>query len=233
MLRNQTAIYAGSFDILTYGHLHMISSGANLFEKLFVALGTNPDKKYLFSEEERFEMLKACCSGEEFKGSGGKRECLLYDEEAAKIEPIKMGNHFLVNFASEIRADWYLRGIRTPEDYAFERTMAEVNCNLLPGNYAQPVWIPAQPKFATVSSSLVRGLIGPKGWEYAIHRFVPPPVYQKLLERFDGEDPFSEYCCCKKRANDWWVAKNTEFRKDENAEFCTVCDKMVKGTETP
>lgn len=192
-MHNRTALYAGSFDILTYGHMHMINRGAQLFDKLWVALGTNPDKKYLFSEEERFEMLNACCSSEEFQ-DGAKRACLLYEEEAAKVEPVLMGNRFLVDFAHDkkIDAHWYLRGIRSHEDYAFEKTMAEVNTSLLPGNYAFPIWIPAEPKFSTVSSSLVRGLIGPRGWEYAIGKFVPPPVFQKLLERFDGENPFKQ-----------------------------------------
>lgn len=193
MQRNRIAIYAGSFDILTYGHIHMISMGAQLFDKLWVAVGTNPDKKYLFSEEERFEMLKACCSDEEIYDSGANRKLsILYEEEAAKIEPVLMGNRYLVDFADDkqIDAHWYLRGIRSPEDYAFEKTMAEVNTDLLPGNYAYPVWIPATPKFSTVSSSLVRGLIGPKGWEWAIHKFVPPPVWTKLVERFEGTDPF-------------------------------------------
>jgi phosphopantetheine adenylyltransferase len=68
--------------------------------------------------------------------------------------------------------------------------MAEVNMGLLPGTYAQPVWVPAAKEHANVSSSIVRALIGPDGWEYAIHKFVPPPVWQKLLERFEGTDPF-------------------------------------------
>jgi pantetheine-phosphate adenylyltransferase len=194
MMNNRTAIYAGSFDILTHGHMHIISKGAQLFDKLFVAVGTNPNKKYIFTEEERFEMLRACCSSKETYDSGSNCDiCNLYEEEAYKIEPIVMGNRYLVDFASEdeIQAHWYLRGIRNPEDYAFEKTMAEVNWDLLPRSYAQPVWIPAKPSLSTISSSLVRGLIGPKGWEWAIHKMVPHPVWNKLVERFDGEDPFS------------------------------------------
>ena len=200
LMRNRTAIYAGSFDILTFGHLYMISRGAQLFDKLFVALGTNPDKQYLFTEEERFEMLEMCCSGKEIYDSSEDREMsVLWEEEAAKVEAVNMGNRYLVDFADDmvargaekdIRADWYLRGIRSHEDYANEKTMAEVNKNLLPGCLASPVWIPADPKFSTVSSSLVRGLIGPEGWEWAISQFVPGPVWEKLLEKFDGKDIF-------------------------------------------
>lgn len=162
------AIYAGSFDILTYGHMWIIRQGANLFEKLFVAVGTNPDKSCLFEVSDRVQMLEEC----------------LQEIESENVEVVKMENKFLVNFAKDVGAGWYIRGIRNPSDYAFEKTIAEVNAELL--NNVYPIWIPSNRKYGNISSSVVRSLIGPEGWEQVICNMVPTPIYKRLLKEFSS-----------------------------------------------
>src|SRR5437762_6733215 len=85
-------VYAGSFDPITNGHLYMIREGARLFDQLYVAIGTHPDKRYTFSVDERMEFLKRCTRG---------------------VSNVKLGhfiNLFLVDYASRIGAGYILRG---------------------------------------------------------------------------------------------------------------------------
>src|SRR3989344_2311309 len=113
-LTMKKAVYAGSFDPLTNGHLWMIEAGANLFDELVVAIGINPDKKHAFSLEDRISMLKR--STRNFSN--------------VKIDSFE--NKFLVNYASSVNAQYILRGIRTEGDYEYERGMRHVNSDLNP-----------------------------------------------------------------------------------------------------
>lgn len=190
----RTAVYAGTFDILTYGHLHMIDEGCGLFDKLIVAIGNNPNKKTIFTLEERLSMLDACISAEEFI-DGGKRTCLFYEKDITKIETATFDNMYLVDYCRERDAQFYLRGLRDEKDFAFEMGIVDINHESFAkrGRFAKPVWIPTDKRFRNISSSTVRNLIGPKGWEWIIRDFVPPPVFKKLLEKFNGEHPDEQY----------------------------------------
>src|SRR5687767_4626539 len=96
------AVYAGSFDPLTVGHLWMIEEARRLFPTLLVAIGINPDKKYHFSLEERLEMLR-----ESTRAFGNVRVA-------------SFANLYLVDYAQSIGATHILRGIRSQGDYEFE-----------------------------------------------------------------------------------------------------------------
>jgi len=157
------AIYAGSFDPITNGHLWMLEHGAKLFDELVVAVGENPEKEYTFSVEERMKMLRDSVKG---------------------MKKIKVGsfhNQFLVNYAKDIGAQFILRGIRDVSDYEFERGMRHINDDLQPD--MTTVFLMPPRQIAEVSSSMVKGLIGPKGWKNMVRRYVPAPVYAQLLKK--------------------------------------------------
>ncbi len=157
------AVYAGSFDPITNGHLWMITAGAALFDELVVALGVNPDKSYTFSLEERFDMLRTSVA----------------DIAGATVASFE--NQFLVDYASDIGADFVLRGIRTEGDYEYERGMRHINSDLHSG--VTTVFLMPPREIAEISSSLVKGLIGPQGWQEVVRPYVPATVFRSLLDK--------------------------------------------------
>src|SRR5688572_18931596 len=92
-------VYAGSFDPLTIGHLWMIEQGVQLFDRLVIAIGTNPDKKYVFSLEERLDMLRDST------------------RSFPNLSVTSFSNRFLIDFARSLGATHILRGIRSESDY--------------------------------------------------------------------------------------------------------------------
>lgn len=158
------AVYAGSFDPITNGHLWMVKEGAGLFDKLFVSIGINPDKRNTFSLEERLDMLKKA----------------LKDYRNVKVGSFT--NQFLAKYASSVNAEYLLRGIRTEGDYQYERTMRHINSDMNPSIVT--VYMMPPREIVEVSSSMVKGMIGPEGWEDAIRSYVPEYVYGKLIEKF-------------------------------------------------
>lgn len=155
------AVYAGSFDPVTLGHLWMIEQGVKLFDELIVAIGENPDKRYTFSCSERVDMLR---------DSTGNLPHL-------RVESFE--NQFLVNYARSIGANYILRGVRTASDYEFERTMRYINGDLV--SEIETVLLIPPREIAEVSSTMVKGLVGPSGWQDVVRKYVPTPVYQRLL----------------------------------------------------
>ncbi len=160
----RTAVYAGSFDPLTNGHLWMIDRGLELFDRLHVAIGSNPSKSYTFSVADRLELLR---------NSIPSCERLTIDE---------FDNRYLVNYAKDVKADYILRGIRSPNDYEYERVMRHINSDMAPSITTTFLMPPRD--IAELSSSMVKSLIGPKGWEKSVIRYVPAPVF-KALEEMD------------------------------------------------
>ena len=157
-------IYAGSFDPPTNGHLWMIEQGATLFDVLIVAIGTNPEKKYTFSLEARVEMLREIAK----------------PYRNTTVDTFE--NQFLVNYAKSVGASYILRGIRSENDYEYERIMRHINSDLDP-NILTVFLIPPR-EIAEISSSFVKGLVGPEGWEKTIKRYVPEPVHKEFLKKF-------------------------------------------------
>lgn len=160
--RQKSGVYAGSFDPLTIGHLWMIEQGAGLFDRLTVAVGVNPDKKYTFALDERLVMLRE--STRQFRN----------------VSVASFSNRYLIDYAQRIGATHILRGIRTESDYEFERTMRNINGDL--DSRICTVFLMPPRGIAEVSSSMVKGLIGPSGWQKIVQKYVPAAVYKRLLD---------------------------------------------------
>jgi pantetheine-phosphate adenylyltransferase len=158
------AVYAGSFDPLTNGHLWMIEQGAWLFDELTVAVGVNPEKKYTFTLRERLDMVEAAVRP-------------FPDVEVATFE-----NQYLVNYASSIGAGFILRGIRTLEDFMYERGMRHINSDL--NSAVATVFLMPPRKIAEVSSSMVKSMVGPEHWRATVKKYVPEAVLKKFVEKF-------------------------------------------------
>jgi len=157
------AVYAGSFDPLTNGHLWMVEQGLKLFDKLTVAIGINPDKEYTYELERRLDIVRAS----------------LPEDKGLKVAHFE--NRYLVDYATEIGAGYILRGIRSAHDYEFERGMRHTNSQLNPS--ITTVFLMPPRDLAELSSSMVKGLVGPQGWEAHVRKLVPPPVFEALSEK--------------------------------------------------
>ena len=140
----------------------MIQQGVTLFDRLIVAVGVNPDKRYTFSLAERLEML---------------RESL---KQFRNLSVTSFSNRYLIDYARSIGATHILRGIRSVGDYEFERTMRNINGDL--NSSICSVFLMPPRDIAEVSSSMVKGLVGPKGWQKVVRQYVPGPVYRRFLK---------------------------------------------------
>jgi pantetheine-phosphate adenylyltransferase len=155
-----TAIYPGSFDPITNGHLDLIVRGCCLFDKLIVAILRNETKQPLFSVEERTEMLREVVDR--------------YPNVA-----VDSFEGLLVDYAAENGATVLLRGIRAISDYEYELQMALMNRRLRPD--IETVFMMASEAHSFVSSRLVKEVFGLGG---NIEGLVPPSVEIRLRKRF-------------------------------------------------
>jgi len=158
----RTAVYAGSFDPPTKGHIWMIEQGVAMFDKLIVAIGDNPSKRYSFSVEERLQLLR---------------------DSTAHCEHLEIeyfDNRYLVDYAKKVNASFVLRGIRSPNDYEYERVMRQINGDMAPD--ITTVFLMPPRDIAELSSNMVKGLIGPDGWQETVKRYVPSPVFEMIVQ---------------------------------------------------
>lgn len=160
--KKRLAVYAGSFDPLTIGHLWMIEQGVSLFDRLVVAIGINPEKRYTFALEDRLDMLRK--SLKQFRN----------------LSVTSFSNSYLIDYAQSIGATHILRGIRSESDYEYERTMRNINGDL--DSAICTVFLMPPRAIAEVSSSMVKGLVGPKGWQKVVRKYLPEPVYRQFLK---------------------------------------------------
>jgi pantetheine-phosphate adenylyltransferase len=153
------AIYPGSFDPITSGHLDVIERGSRLFDRLIVSILRNEAKAPLFTIEERMQMLA---------------------EVTSRFENVEIDcfDGLLANYALERGARVILRGIRAVSDYEYELQMALMNRRLQPK--LETVFLLAGEQFSFISSKLVKEVIGLGG---NISDFVPPAVERRLRER--------------------------------------------------
>lgn len=153
----RTAIYAGSFDPVTNGHVDIIRRGAKLFDRLVVAVGNNPGKRYLFDLEERKALIERACAG------------------TPNVE-VTAFRGLLVDKAREVGADVVLRGLRALSDFDLEFRNGLANRAL---SGVETFFLLADPSMIFVSSSIVREITQFGG---DVSGFVPPGV-ARALER--------------------------------------------------
>lgn len=163
----RVAVYAGSFDPPTNGHMYMIREGAALFDQLVVAVGHNPEKRTTFSVEQRLRLLGAITG------------------EFPNVRVESFTSKYLVRYAASIGARYVLRGLRNQDDFQYENVFRQVNADLEPG--ITTVFLSTPRQLAETSSSFVKGLVGPEGWREVVKGFVPPPVFEELLRQFANE----------------------------------------------
>lgn len=172
MLNSRHAVYAGSFDPLTLGHLDIIQRGAKLFDQLTVGIGINPDKRALFTPEERLAMAQS----------------VLHSMENVEVRAF---HGLAVEFLRERGARVMLRGLRTLTDIEAEFTMVLANRALDPE--IETVFLTASEKFSHISSSLIKQVakLGGPSAAKRLTEFVPPEIIEPLLIRLnsDGEHP--------------------------------------------
>jgi pantetheine-phosphate adenylyltransferase len=156
------ALYPGTFDPPTNGHVDLITRGAKLFNHLTVAVLVNPVKNPLFTVEERVEMLKEATSA-------------LSNVSVATFDGL------MVEFARQQGASAVLRGIRAISDYEYEFQMALMNRRLAPE--IETVFLQPAGRYSFVSSRMVKGVFSAGG---DITGLVPPNVLKRLRARING-----------------------------------------------
>ncbi len=156
----RTALYPGSFDPITFGHIDIATRGLELFDRLVIGVGVNTGKKTLFSVEERIEMIHLIF------GDRPRVEITGYDTLTAK-------------FAAEIGASAILRGLRAISDFEYEFQMTLANRELYPE--AETVFLMPSLENVYLNSSMVKEIARHHG---DLSSFVPPPVARRLREKF-------------------------------------------------
>jgi pantetheine-phosphate adenylyltransferase len=157
----ELAIYAGSFDPPTYGHLDLVERASKLFPRVLVAVGHNTHRSALFTVEERLELLRGVCapftnvSVDSFQG-------------------------LLVDYGKRVGARVIVRGLRAGTDFEYELQIAHANADLRPE--IDTVFLPTRTNYGFISASLVR--------EIAVHggeasRYAPPSVCAALKHKFN------------------------------------------------
>ncbi len=164
MKEERVAVFTGTFDPITLGHLDVINRGHRLFDRLVVGIGVNPSKHVVFSSEERLEMVSKVVA------PFPNVTALTFDGLA-------------VDFVRGLGARVILRGLRTLSDMEYEFSMTLTNQQLNPS--IETVFLMADGQYANLSSSLIKQVARYGGSE-VLDRFVPPEVVAPILHRYQG-----------------------------------------------
>ena len=161
----RVAVYTGSFDPITLGHVNVIERASRLVDTLIVGVGVNPEKASLFSTEERVDMIHRST------------------RHVTNLE-VKTFSGLAVDFVREVGARVMIRGVRPLTDIAAEFTMLMANRQL--DHEIETVFLMADEEFAHISSTLLKQ-ITPLASDEKLKRFVPEEVIPQLREKFPTE----------------------------------------------
>ena len=161
-MKNEIAIYPGSFDPITRGHLDIIRRAAKLFDKLIVVVMVNPAKKCAFSPEERVELIKQCIG----------------DLDNVCVE---FSDGLLADYAKEKNAGAIIKGLRALSDFEYEFQMALTNSKLNPE--VETLFLTTKAENMYLSLSMVRQIASMGG---DISGFVPDIIHKQIINRLKG-----------------------------------------------
>ncbi|MCJ2033657.1 pantetheine-phosphate adenylyltransferase [Methylobacterium sp. J-068] len=161
----RTALYAGSFDPVTNGHLDVIRQACRLVHNLVIAIGVHPGKAPMFTPEERTDLLRATCTP-------------LAEAEGTALTIVPFDD-LAVTAARRVGATVFIRGLRDGTDLDYEMQLAGMNGAMAPE--VQTVFLPASTGVRPITATLVRQIAAMGG---DVSPFVPPLVAQRLAQRF-------------------------------------------------
>ncbi len=161
----RVALYAGTFDPVTNGHLDVVRHAARIADRLVLAIGIHPGKSPLFSAEDRIAMLEETC-GPVARAAGYELRCVTFAD-------------LVITAAKREGANILVRGLRDGTDFDYEMQMAGMNEAMAPE--IQTVFIPASPGVRPITATLVRQIAAMGG---DISHFVPAPVASRLKRKF-------------------------------------------------
>ena len=156
------AIYPGSFDPITNGHLDLINRSSKLFDKLIVAVSNKSiNKKYLFSSDERMQLIK---------------------ENTNHLKNIKVTifDDLLINYANKCNANIIIRGLRALSDFEYEFQMSLMNRKL--DNNIQTIFLMPHEKYTYISSSIIKEVLSLNG---NVDDYVPKSVLRSLNKKYE------------------------------------------------
>ena len=159
------ALYAGSFDPVTNGHIDVVRDAARLADRLVLAVGVHPGKAPLFSAEDRLAMLEEVCRPI-LREAKCELSCVTFDD-------------LVITAAQRLGATVLIRGLRDGTDFDYEMQMAGMNEAMAPG--VQTVFLPASPAVRPITATLVRQIAGMGG---DVSTFVPASVAARLKKKF-------------------------------------------------
>lgn len=159
-MANRIAIYPGTFDPVTFGHLDVLERAAKMFDKIIISAAASTDKTTLFSPEERIEMLRRI---------------------SAKMKNVETESFsgLLVDYARSKKADVIIRGLRAISDFEYEFQMALTNRKIAPS--IETVFLMPNEKYSYISSTFVREIAKYGG---DVSEFVPGVVFDMLKKKF-------------------------------------------------
>ena len=150
------ALFPGTFDPITIGHLDIINRSLSLFDKLIIGIGRNSNKAPMFSEEQRLEWAR-----EIYRGNP-KVEAVVYDG-------------LTIECCRQVGAKFILRGIRYVNDFEYEKAIADMNRSL--DNHIETIFLTCLPQYTSVASTLVRDVLRNGG---EVEQFLPEVVVKSL-----------------------------------------------------
>lgn len=153
------AIYPGSFDPITVGHLDIIKRAANTFDELYVAIMQNPDKNCTFTPDERKKMIEKCCKN-------------------IKNVKVVIDEGLTVELAEKLNCNILIRGIRAVTDYEAELALASANMML--NNKIETYFLVAKPELSFLSSSAAKTIARYGG---DISNFIPKPIEKEVYKK--------------------------------------------------
>ncbi len=137
-MKPKVAVFPGSFDPITMGHVELVKRALPLFDKIIVAIGVNSSKKYLFSLEQRLQWLEDVFAKEE------------------KVEVAHFEN-LTAHYCQKVGARYLLRGLRNASDFDYEKTISQLNA--IVGDGIETIFLISEPKYSHFSSTIVREII--------------------------------------------------------------------------